>query len=194
MVGSVPGARNADDPDMSVMVSAVTTRALERQEAVRKPLRVPDSVKHTGVDRAKQIRLQQEDYTIKRMGQAAMSTGRVGKTWFFEKKNGIVYRVGRDMARGETTIQQAVTKNSRGGQEEKDNPDEGEVLPHGWERCENEDGLYFWQVKSGTIQRDPPSPNSVDCKDPPQRSTSTNSGTSNGVTEGAITSGTDTYR
>ena len=47
VVGNVPGARNLDDPDMSVMVSAVMTRAQEIQEAVRKPLRVPDAVKHT---------------------------------------------------------------------------------------------------------------------------------------------------
>ena len=52
VVGHIPGARNPDDPDMSVMVSAVTTRGQARQEAVRKPLRVPDAVKHTGVDRA----------------------------------------------------------------------------------------------------------------------------------------------
>ena len=94
VLGNVQGARNPDDPDMSVMVSAVTTRAQERQEAVRKPLRVPDAVNHTGVDRAELIRLQQDDYTIKKKGEDAMSTGRMGKTSFFEKKNGIVYRVG----------------------------------------------------------------------------------------------------
>ena len=55
VVGNVPGARNPDDPDMSVMVSTVTTRAQARQEAVRKPMRVPDAVKHTGVDRAELI-------------------------------------------------------------------------------------------------------------------------------------------
>ena len=50
VVGNVPDSRNADDPHMSAMVGAVTTRAQARQEAVRKPLRVPDVVKHTGVD------------------------------------------------------------------------------------------------------------------------------------------------
>ena len=59
VVGNVVGARNPDDPDMSVLVGAVTTRAQGRQEAVRKPLRVPDAVKHTEVDRAELIRLQQ---------------------------------------------------------------------------------------------------------------------------------------
>ena len=47
VVGNDPGARNPDDPGVSVMVSAVTTRTQARQEAVRKPLRVPDAVKHT---------------------------------------------------------------------------------------------------------------------------------------------------
>ena len=69
VVGNVPGARNPDDPDISVMVGAVTTRAQARQEAVRKPLKVPDAVKHTGMDRAELIRLQQEDYTIRKMGK-----------------------------------------------------------------------------------------------------------------------------
>ncbi|XP_005095379.2 probable serine/threonine-protein kinase DDB_G0276461, partial [Aplysia californica] len=35
---------------------------------------------------------------------------------------------------------------------------EGEVLPEGWQKHENEDGPYYWHVKSGTIQRDPPPP------------------------------------
>ncbi|XP_065576742.1 protein Fe65 homolog isoform X2 [Artemia franciscana] len=31
-----------------------------------------------------------------------------------------------------------------------------EDLPAGWERHEDSDGPYYWHVKSGTIQRDPP--------------------------------------
>ena len=108
VVGNVPGARNPDDPDMSVMVSAVTTRAQTGQEAVRKPLRVPDGVKHVGVDRAELIRLQQEHYAIKKMGEAVASTVHAGKTSFFEKKIGIVYIVYHDMACGGTTIRQVV--------------------------------------------------------------------------------------
>ena len=112
VVGNVPGARNPDDPDMSVMVGAVTTRAQARQEAVRKPLRVPDAVKHTGVDRAELIRLQQEDYTIRKMGEAMTPTVRAGKTSSFEMKNGIVYRVYHDMARGGATTRQVVLPES----------------------------------------------------------------------------------
>ena len=52
---NVPGARSTDDLDMSVMVGAVTTRVQARQEAVWKPLRVRDAVKHTGVDQAELV-------------------------------------------------------------------------------------------------------------------------------------------
>ncbi|XP_052794457.1 amyloid beta precursor protein binding family B member 2-like isoform X2 [Mya arenaria] len=40
-----------------------------------------------------------------------------------------------------------------------------EVLPPGWERCEDEDGAYFWHIKSGTIQREPPSPAPPDIRE-----------------------------
>ena len=60
------------------------------------------------MDRAELIRLQQGDYAIRKMGEAVASTVRAGKTSPFEKKNGIVYRVYRDMARGGTTIQKVV--------------------------------------------------------------------------------------
>ena len=59
VVGNVPDARSTEDRYMSVMVGDVTTRVQARQEAVRKPLKVPDAVKHIGVDRAGLIRLQQ---------------------------------------------------------------------------------------------------------------------------------------
>ena len=83
VVGNVPGARNPDDPAMSVMVGAVTTRAQARQEVVRKPRRVPDAGKHAGVDRAELIPLQQHDYTIRKM-EAMTSTVSAGKTSSFE--------------------------------------------------------------------------------------------------------------
>ena len=70
---------------------------------MRKPLRVPDAGKHTGVDRAEWIRLHQQDYTIRKMEEAMTSTVRAGKPSSFEVKNGIVYRVYHDMARGGAT-------------------------------------------------------------------------------------------
>ena len=53
VVGNVPGARNPDDPDdpdITGMVGTVTTRVQARQEVRHKPLTVPDTPKHTGVD------------------------------------------------------------------------------------------------------------------------------------------------
>ncbi|KAH3842091.1 amyloid beta precursor protein binding family B member 2-like isoform X2 [Dreissena polymorpha] len=45
-------------------------------------------------------------------------------------------------------------------------PTQGEVLPSGWERCEDEDGaIYYWHIKSGTIQREPPSPAPPDLRE-----------------------------
>ena len=79
-VGDVPGARNPDDPDMTAMAGAVTTRAQARQEVRHKPLTIPDTPKHTGVDRGELIRLHQDDEAIKRMGETAMSENRAGRT------------------------------------------------------------------------------------------------------------------
>ena len=58
---------------------------------------MPGAVKHTGVDRAELIRLQQEDYTIRKIGNYDVNSS-CEKTSPFEKKNGIVYRVYHDMA------------------------------------------------------------------------------------------------
>ncbi|KAL3880124.1 hypothetical protein ACJMK2_032392 [Sinanodonta woodiana] len=62
--------------------------------------------------------------------------------------------------------------------ENKKTTDLPEVLPPGWERCEDEDGPYYWHIKSGTIQREPPSPAPPDMK-ATLRSISINSDSSN---------------
>ena len=111
VVGNVPGARNPDDPDMTAMVGAVTTRPQARQEVRHKLLTVADTPKHTGVDRGELIRLQQDDEAIKRMGETAMSENRAGRT-FFEKRDGIVYRVCNDATRGGASVRQVVLPES----------------------------------------------------------------------------------
>ena len=93
VVGNVPVARNPGDPDMTAMVGAVTTRAQAINVVRHKPHTVLDTPKHTGVDWGELIRLQQNDEAIKRMGETAMSENREGRTSFFEKRDGIVYRV-----------------------------------------------------------------------------------------------------
>ncbi|KAK3775535.1 hypothetical protein RRG08_041317 [Elysia crispata] len=112
VVGNVPGARNPEDPDMTAMVGAVTTRAQERQEVRHKPLTVPDTPKHTRVDREDLIRLKQDDEVIKRMGETAMSENRAGRTSFSEKRDGIVHRVYSDSTRGGANVRQVVLPES----------------------------------------------------------------------------------
>ena len=111
VVGNVPGARNPDDPDMTAMVGAVTTRR-SRQEVRHRPLTVPDTPKRTGVDRGELIRLQQDDEAIKRTGETTMSENRAGRTSFFEKRDGIVYRVYNDATRGGASARQVVLPES----------------------------------------------------------------------------------
>ncbi|KAK3791639.1 hypothetical protein RRG08_058021 [Elysia crispata] len=108
VVGNVPGARNPDDTDTTAVVGAVTTRAQARQEVRHRPLTVPDTPKHTGVDQRELIRLQQDVEAIKRMGETVMSENRAGRTSFFEEKEGIVYRVYNDATRGGANVRQVV--------------------------------------------------------------------------------------
>lgn len=53
-----------------------------------------------------------------------------------------------------------VTKDEEEGEGEDEDTEEGEEehLPPGWEKHEDQDGAYFWHIKSGTIQREPPPP------------------------------------
>ena len=80
VVKNVAGAWNPDGSDMTAMVGAVT-RAQARQEVRHKPLTVPDTRKHSGVDWGELIRLQQNDEAIKRMGETAISENRVGRKY-----------------------------------------------------------------------------------------------------------------
>ncbi|GFR87729.1 zinc finger protein [Elysia marginata] len=92
IVGNVDGARSPEDPDMSVMVGAATTRAQAKRYAVTKPLRVPDMERHGGVDREQLIKLQQENPRIRELVDADRTSRRGGKVVSFEKARGIVYR------------------------------------------------------------------------------------------------------
>ncbi|GFO06576.1 hypothetical protein PoB_003308100 [Plakobranchus ocellatus] len=99
IVGNVEGARSPEDPDMSVMVGAATTRAQAKREAVTKPLRVPDIEGHVGVDREQLIKLQQEDPRILALVDAGRTSRRGGKIVSFEKARGIVCRWYQDLGR-----------------------------------------------------------------------------------------------
>ncbi|GFO39219.1 hypothetical protein PoB_006572400 [Plakobranchus ocellatus] len=87
IVGNVEGARSPEDPDMSVMVDAATTRAQAKREAVTKPLRVPDIERHVGVDREQLIKFQQEDPRILALVDAGRTSRRGGKDFTKAGKN-----------------------------------------------------------------------------------------------------------
>ncbi|GFO34864.1 gypsy retrotransposon integrase-like protein 1 [Plakobranchus ocellatus] len=99
IVGNVEGARSPEDPYMSVMVAAATTRAQAKREAVTKPLWVPDIERHAGVDCEQLIKLQQEDPRILALVDAGRTSQRRRKVVSFEKAKGIVYRRYEDLGR-----------------------------------------------------------------------------------------------
>ncbi|KAL9963057.1 hypothetical protein ACROYT_G032222 [Oculina patagonica] len=94
IVGNVPGARAADDPDPSWQEAcAVTTRGQAKKAGEHTPLKVPSSSESPIVDREKLMQLQREDASLKKYwdrddtrvkGQAEIS---------FERKSGVLYRV-----------------------------------------------------------------------------------------------------
>ncbi|XP_078323905.1 protein Fe65 homolog isoform X2 [Crassostrea virginica] len=61
-------------------------------------------------------------------------------------------------------------------------PPQAVVVPPGWEKCEDEEGAYYWHIKSGTIQREPPSPSPPEVKQTTLRSLSVKSNSSSGST------------
>ncbi|XP_071088512.1 amyloid beta precursor protein binding family B member 2-like isoform X3 [Haliotis cracherodii] len=60
-----------------------------------------------------------------------------------------------DKPRKDSSEEEASTEESGTSESEESS---SEILPPGWEKCEDDDGAYYWHIKSGTIQRDPPSP------------------------------------
>lgn len=62
-------------------------------------------------------------------------------------------------------------------------------IPSGWEKHEDGDGAYFWHVKSGTIQREPPASALVSPGARAPGSNSRDSETSSGVSSGSAASG-----
>ena len=93
IIGNVPGAREAENPDPSWQeASAVITRSQAKKSGQHTPLKVPSASESPVVDREKLIQLQREDGSLKKYwdrddilakGQAEIS---------FEQKGGGLYR------------------------------------------------------------------------------------------------------
>ncbi|KAF0299244.1 Protein Fe65 [Amphibalanus amphitrite] len=61
------------------------------------------------------------------------------------------------------------------------------TLPSGWERHEDNDGPYYWHIKSGTIQREPPPSPPEDAKPQPVKDSESSSGISSGSAGSGVT-------
>ena len=67
IIGNVPGAREAENPDPSWQeASAVITRSQARKSGQHTPLKVPSASESPVVDREKLIQLQREDKSLKK--------------------------------------------------------------------------------------------------------------------------------
>ncbi|XP_044017998.1 protein Fe65 homolog isoform X1 [Aphidius gifuensis] len=60
--------------------------------------------------------------------------------------------VKRRQPKDQKTVNQSNDKIS----DDRESEDKDENLPTGWEKHEDKDGPYYWHIKSGTIQREPP--------------------------------------
>ena len=94
IIGNVPGARPADEPDLTLQeASAVTTRSQAKKDGEVSPLKVPSYQESPISDKQKLKQMQSEDESLQKYwdrgdllvkGQAEIS---------FEVKSGILYRI-----------------------------------------------------------------------------------------------------
>lgn len=67
IIGNVPGAQPADDPDPNWQEACVvTTRSQARKDGQHTPLKVASSSKNAVVDRNELVRLQREDKSLEK--------------------------------------------------------------------------------------------------------------------------------
>ena len=110
IIGNVPGARAPDDPDPTWQeASAVTTRAQTKKGSTLKPLRIPEELRGSAVDRNYLSRLQKEDPSLEKYRSQTdprkIHDGEVS----FEEKNGILFLVFKIFdANGEQATRQVV--------------------------------------------------------------------------------------
>ena len=98
IVGNVPGARAADDPDPSWQghvqeACAVTTRSQAKKAGERIPLKVPGTKESPVVDREKLKQMQREDESLQKYWEKNDVVARGQAENSFEVKGGVLYRV-----------------------------------------------------------------------------------------------------
>ena len=98
IVGNVPGARAADDPDPSWQdhvqeACAVTTRGQAKKAGERIPLKVPGTKESPVVDREKLKQMQHDDKSLQKYWEGNDVVVRGQAEISFEVKGGVLYRV-----------------------------------------------------------------------------------------------------
>lgn len=98
IVGNVPGARAADDPDPSWQdhvqeACAVTTRSQAKKAGERIPLKVPGTKESPVVDREKLKQMQHDDKSLQKYWERNDVVVRGQAEISFEVKGGVLYRV-----------------------------------------------------------------------------------------------------
>ena len=93
IIGNVPGARSADDPDPNWSEAcAVTTRSQARKEGKHTPLKVASSPKSAIVDKNELVRLQREDKSLEKYWDRRDIKVKGEQEVSFEEKDGVLYR------------------------------------------------------------------------------------------------------
>ena len=93
IIGNVPGARPADQPDPRWQEAcAVTTRSKAKKEGKRTPLKVASSSRSAIVDRNELVRLQREDKSLEKYWDRRDIKVKGEQEVSFEVKDGVLYR------------------------------------------------------------------------------------------------------
>ena len=91
IIGKVPGARRAEDPDANHHLAGVVTKAKERLGRDTVPLRVPEARQLVAIDRERLMQLQRGDDTIKKYRQFTEPKSKGQQVVTYEVKNDILY-------------------------------------------------------------------------------------------------------
>lgn len=93
IIGNVPGARPADDPEPGWQETcAVTTRSQARKEGRHTQLKVANSSKNVIVDKNELVRSQREDESLEKYRDRRDIKVKGEQEVSFEEKDGVLYR------------------------------------------------------------------------------------------------------
>ena len=94
VIGSIPGARNPDDPVPGVETcAAAVTRAHARKDITVKPLVTKDVTAHTSITKNELAKLQQEDNTLEKYTDLEDAVRKRDYEIKYEKRRVVLYRI-----------------------------------------------------------------------------------------------------